>query len=361
MFDNKVAVNICYIVGNSPLRINAIGWQNQPATDRDLANMKSCAARGDGGGRLRHVDGLDYPPGSYASTEELIELSKEAAKLGGIYHTTATAGDASLDLFKEAIEIGRTVRIAPHITHFYQRVGSKHGASELLALVEDAREKEDLDVTFDSYPYVFSGTRLLILSPRSGSRRAAREDHRGLPGPGGARPLGRGGPATCGRWQDMWITYFKSRTTTSTRASRSRAGDHDRQARRRRDDGPAAGRGLADLVHLARRQREHPAEVRQPSVLDGRIGRRAARRLPEPTHLRLLPHPGALRPRGELPLAAERDPQDDLVPWPSAWGSRIVGCSETASRPTSSSSTRRRSRRCRPAPSRSSSRSASST
>ena len=31
--------------------------------------------------------GLDYPPGAYASTEELIELCKEAAKLGGFYHT----------------------------------------------------------------------------------------------------------------------------------------------------------------------------------------------------------------------------------------------------------------------------------
>ena len=42
--------------------------------------------------------GLDYPPGSYASTEELIELSKAAAKLGGIYHTHCRhkLGDASL-------------------------------------------------------------------------------------------------------------------------------------------------------------------------------------------------------------------------------------------------------------------------
>ena len=35
--------------------------------------------------------GLDYPPGSYASTEELIELSAEAARLGGFYHTHTRA------------------------------------------------------------------------------------------------------------------------------------------------------------------------------------------------------------------------------------------------------------------------------
>src|SRR5918996_6646248 len=41
MFDNKVAVNICYIVGNSPLRIATVGWENRAATDRELADMKS--------------------------------------------------------------------------------------------------------------------------------------------------------------------------------------------------------------------------------------------------------------------------------------------------------------------------------
>src|SRR5215216_2149130 len=167
MFDDKVAVNICYIVGNSPLRINTVGWRNRQASDGELANMKSLLREAMEEGAYGMSTGLDYPPGSYASTEELIALSKEAAKLGGIYHTHCRhkLGDASLDPFKEAIDIGRRSGIASHITHFYQRVSSKHGADELLSLVEDAREKEDLDVTFDSYPYVFSGTRLLIIFP----------------------------------------------------------------------------------------------------------------------------------------------------------------------------------------------------
>ena len=211
MFDNKVAVNICYIVGNSPLRINAIGWQDRPASDRDLANMKALLREAMEEGAFGMSTGLDYPPGSYASTEELIELSKEAAKLGGIYHTHCRhkLGDASLDPFKEAIEIGRRSGIPSHITHFYQRVSSKHGASELLGLVEDAREKEGLDVTFDSYPYVFSGTRLLIIFPDWAHEGGPATIVAAFKDPEARARLRQEVTPRAGSWQDMWITYFK--------------------------------------------------------------------------------------------------------------------------------------------------------
>ncbi|PYM16526.1 MAG: aminoacylase, partial [Candidatus Rokuibacteriota bacterium] len=111
--------------------------------------------------------GLDYPPGSYADTAELTELSREAARLGGIYHTHVrySLGDRFLDPFKEALDIGRGSSVPIHITHFYHRTTSPGSASRMLGLVEDARD-EGLDVTFDSYPYNLSSTRLTILLPQ---------------------------------------------------------------------------------------------------------------------------------------------------------------------------------------------------
>jgi N-acyl-D-amino-acid deacylase len=211
MFDHKVAVNICYIVGNSPPRINAVGWNDRPASDRELADMKAMLREAMEEGAYGMSTGLDYPPGSYASTEELIELSKEAAKLGGIYHTHCRhrLGDASLDPFKEAIEIGRRSGIASHITHFYQRVTSKHGADELLGLVENAREQEDLDVTFDSYPYIFSGTRLLILFPEWVQEGGPERIITAFNDPETRARLREEVTPRAASWQDMWITYFK--------------------------------------------------------------------------------------------------------------------------------------------------------
>src|ERR687885_955401 len=87
MFDNKVAVNICYIVGNSPLRIAAGGWENLPAPPQQLDRMQGLLREAMEAGAFGLSTGLDYPPGNYADTDELVALSKVGAALGGIYHT----------------------------------------------------------------------------------------------------------------------------------------------------------------------------------------------------------------------------------------------------------------------------------
>src|SRR5437899_5632602 len=167
MFTRRVAVNIAYVVGNSPLRIGTVGWGDRPATRDEMANQKALLRTAMEEGAWGMSTGLDYPPGSYADTAELIHLSREAGRLGGFYHTHVRygLGDRFLDPFREAIEIGRRSEIPAHITHFYQRTTAPAGARRMLALVEDARD-EGLDVTFDGYPYAYSSTRLNIVIPQ---------------------------------------------------------------------------------------------------------------------------------------------------------------------------------------------------
>jgi N-acyl-D-amino-acid deacylase len=110
--------------------------------------------------------GLDYPPGAYATTEELAAVANEAARLGGFYHTHVrySLGDRFLDPFREAIEIGRRGEAPAHITHFYHRLTFPGTPDQMLELVDDARA-DGQDVTFDAYPYEWASTRLLILIP----------------------------------------------------------------------------------------------------------------------------------------------------------------------------------------------------
>ena len=112
MFDRKAAVNIAYILGNSPVRIDAIGWDSTPATPADIANMKAIIREAMEEGAVGLSTGLDYPPGNYADTDELVELSKQVADLGGIYHTHVRykMGDMFIDPFQEAIDIGKIGR-----------------------------------------------------------------------------------------------------------------------------------------------------------------------------------------------------------------------------------------------------------
>lgn len=165
-FDGKVAVNVGLLIGNSALRINRLGWDDVPADDAALADMSSMLREAMEAGALGLSSGLDYPPGAFATTAELAALTAAAARAGGFYHTHVRypLGDRFLDPFREAIDIGRRGQGPVHITHFYHRQTHPGGPELLLALIDDSRAK-GLDVTFDTYPYEWASTRLLIQLP----------------------------------------------------------------------------------------------------------------------------------------------------------------------------------------------------
>ncbi len=211
MFDGAVAVNIAYIVGNSPLRVGAMGWGGQAANRAQMEDQKAMLREAMGEGAFGISTGLDYPPGNFADTDELVELSREAARLGGFYHTHVRyrLGDRYLDPFREAIEIGRRSGIPIHLTHMFRRTTNPGGLGRIFDLVESARG-EGMDVTFDCFPYQYGGTRILIVFPDwahdGGPERlkqvlASEEGRERLRAEVVPRSLG---------WDEMWLTYFKS-------------------------------------------------------------------------------------------------------------------------------------------------------
>ena len=167
LYDNKVAVNICYILGNSPVRIWSMGWNDRPATGEELEDMKAVVREAMEEGALGLSTGLDYPPGSYADTNELIELSKVVASMGGIYHTHTRRSlrqQGLLAPWEEALDIGRGSGVPVHLTHYRQGAQGDGSHLDYLGLVENARD-EGMDVTFDCYPYIYSSTRAIISIP----------------------------------------------------------------------------------------------------------------------------------------------------------------------------------------------------
>jgi N-acyl-D-amino-acid deacylase len=166
-YDGTVSLNVATLIGNSPLRIAALGWDDVPADARSLDRMRGLIRDGMAEGAFGLSSGLDYPPGGYATKDELVALTEEAGRHGGFYHTHVRypLGDRYLDPFREAIEIGRRAGAPAHITHFYHRQTYPGGPEPMLELVENARA-EGLDVTFDSYPSEWAATRLLIQLPQ---------------------------------------------------------------------------------------------------------------------------------------------------------------------------------------------------
>jgi N-acyl-D-amino-acid deacylase len=165
-FDRQVSLNIAYLIGNSALRIAAVGWDDEPADDAARARMRTLLREGMDEGAFGLSTGLDYPPGCYATTDELADLTREVGRNGGIYHSHVrySLGDRFLDPFREAIEIGRRGEAPAHITHFYHRQTFPGTPDQMLELVDKARA-DGQDVTFDAYPAEWASTRLLILIP----------------------------------------------------------------------------------------------------------------------------------------------------------------------------------------------------
>ena len=212
MFTDRVAVNIAYIVGNSPLRIAALGWDDRPGhraragqhagppPDQRWRRAPSACPRAS-----------TTRPGATPTRPSSSSCRGRRRGSAVIYHTHVRygLGDRFLDPFREALDIGRGSGIPVHITHFYQRTTSPGGARRMLGLVEDARE-EGLDVTFDSYPYPLSSTRLLILVPQWAHDGGPERLKAVLRDPGDAGAPARGDGAARGlAWTDMWLTNFQ--------------------------------------------------------------------------------------------------------------------------------------------------------
>ena len=211
-YDNKVAVNIAYILGNSPVRIWGAGWGDRPATASEIEEMKAVTREAMEEGAWGLSTGLDYPPGAYAPTDELVALAEVSARFGGMYHTHtrgALRAQGPLAPFEEALEIGRRGGSPVHLTHYYQSGMSSAGHHEFLELVENGRA-EGMDVTFDCYTYPYSSTSATILLPnwakdggpeRLMSALSDSEERARMTGEMDAR----GRPD---RWAQSWLTTF---------------------------------------------------------------------------------------------------------------------------------------------------------
>ncbi len=166
-YDDEVAINIAYILGNSPVRIWSVGWEQRPATHAEVEDMKSVVREAMEEGAWGVSTGLDYPPGAYADTDELVAISEVAARLGGFYHTHTRASLRSKGLlapWEEALDIGRRSGCPVHLTHYRQSAQGVGSHLDYLELVENARA-EGMDVTFDCYTYPYSGTTITIGLP----------------------------------------------------------------------------------------------------------------------------------------------------------------------------------------------------
>ena len=163
---NPPAVNLGTFVGHGSIRAVIMGEDDRPPSEEELEQMRDEVAKAMQQGAFGLSSGLIYPPGRFASTEEVIELAKVAAQYGGIYisHMRQEGLDV-LASVAETIRIGEEGGLPTQITHHKIIGAPMWGKSvETLAMVDDARAR-GVDVSMDQYPYTASSSTLTILFP----------------------------------------------------------------------------------------------------------------------------------------------------------------------------------------------------
>ena len=158
--------NVGSFVGATTVRVYAKGEDAGPATEAELDSMRMVTRWAMEDGAFGVASALIYPPGNFASTEELTEVMRAAAPYGGVYIThMRSEADRFLEAIDEAIAIGEGSGAPVEIYHL-KAAGQRNFGKAAQAIVKiDSARAAGLDVQANMYPYTAGGTGLSALLP----------------------------------------------------------------------------------------------------------------------------------------------------------------------------------------------------
>jgi N-acyl-D-amino-acid deacylase len=161
-----ISCNVASFVGATSLRIHELGMANRPPTPEELDRMKKLTREAMEEGALGVGSSLIYAPANYSSTEELIELCKEASGYGGMYIThMRSEGNNIFAAVDETIRIAREAKIPAEIYHL--KMAGKDNWNKIDSVIKkiDAANNEGLKISADMYTYTAGATGLDAAMP----------------------------------------------------------------------------------------------------------------------------------------------------------------------------------------------------
>ncbi len=161
-----VAANICSFVGQAQVWTYVKGFEQQPATPDEIAQMQALVDAAMRDGALGLSTSLLMPPASLVTGEQLGKLATTAREHGGIYSThIRDEGEGVFESVAEAIEVGRQADVSVDVIHLKIAHKDLWGRmDEVLAMIAEARD-DGLDVTANVYPYTAGQNNLNSIVP----------------------------------------------------------------------------------------------------------------------------------------------------------------------------------------------------
>ncbi len=161
-----MSVNLATLVGHGSVRREVMKEEDRAPVAEELQRMREIVDKAMREGAVGMSTGLIYVPGTYAKTDEIVELAKVVARNGGIYAThMRDEGNNITDSIQETLTIGEQAKLPVDISHF--KVSSKKlwGASLSTCKMVAAARARGQQVTVDQYVYTASSTSLNTALP----------------------------------------------------------------------------------------------------------------------------------------------------------------------------------------------------
>jgi N-acyl-D-amino-acid deacylase len=160
---DRISINQALLIGQGTLRESVIGNIDRPLNDDEMKQILRQVEEGMDQGAVGISTGLEYTPGRYTPTKEIIEMSRIVARRGGLYASHTRNEEATLlEAIDEAVNIGRQTGARVEVSHLKAagkvNWNKQQGAIDLL---ESAR-KDGIEVFADAYPYTAYSTGLTV-------------------------------------------------------------------------------------------------------------------------------------------------------------------------------------------------------
>jgi N-acyl-D-aspartate/D-glutamate deacylase len=162
-----ISINFGSYFSETQARVAVLGQSARKPTPAELDRMRAIVDTAMRGGAMGMTTALIYPPSSYSTTDELVEVAKAAAKYGGIYASHIRGeGKEVVESVNEAIAIGE--RAGMPVEVFHLKVAHRPGWGILMDSVRqtvEAARARGVDVAADLYVYTAGGTGLEATIP----------------------------------------------------------------------------------------------------------------------------------------------------------------------------------------------------
>lgn len=152
--DQGIGTNAVFLVGHGTIRREVMKMEPREATDEEIKKMQAILRQTMEEGAWGMSTGLEYVPGLYANTEEVIALAKVVGEFGGIYSThKRSEREYVREAVKETIRIGKEGGVRANISHL-KLCGKNYWGQmkDVVKMVNDARA-EGIYIVADMYPY----------------------------------------------------------------------------------------------------------------------------------------------------------------------------------------------------------------